>query len=105
MDGLTKEIRHRIYKQAYKVYIDLEPMGMCWPLEIALFMVLKDWSYETAKENSSQDELSEYSPYLHLEVYPEIAKWEPEEHGIFWFPTTNRNIRKKIFKQAIIATE
>ena len=44
-------------------------------------------------------------PFSHIEEYPEIAKWKPENLiGAFWFPTSNKDIRIKILQKAILDT-
>jgi hypothetical protein len=98
---LTKEIRHKIYEVAYKMYIEKDGAGsefMCMCISYGMHVVLSDKA-KIPFANMSCNEKINY--------FPEIMEYKPVGDPYIWFPTDSKGRAKRIsiFKKALKNTE
>lgn len=100
----TKEFRHELYKKTLEAYLnpDLYQFGLCNAIEQAhhflkygRFVILgEEWERRTWPLLCDNEE-----------IYPEIFKHEPKNHGVYWFPIAHTKSRVFILMQAIEETK
>lgn len=101
---LTKEFRHELYKKTLEAYLnpDLHRYGICGALEQAHhFLFYGNFVGKKDYWERRNWPLLGTSP----ESYPEISKYEPENHGMYWFPLEDTKSRIFILMQAIEETK
>jgi hypothetical protein len=91
---ISKQTRHRLYKTALKLYLDLIMEHTYYGLCYMLFNN-KDKFTETKNTDAYED----------MSPFPEIAKYEPEEFYGYWWELKDTEIRIKVLNEAINETK
>jgi hypothetical protein len=109
---LTKEIKHAIYVDALKSYIEsikkFHNFGLCAEIRDVLKIFIVNGLVEKDLMEDNDEGIPEWvDPYLSLDAFPEIQKHKPEitYDKVFWFSLDETKKRIKIFKQAIEETK